>query len=59
MTTQEVIDFYGSKVAIAKALGCTPAAVTMWGDEPPKSRQWQLQVLSKGKLKASPKPAAA
>lgn len=54
MTTQEVIAFYGSKVAIARALGCSPAAVTMWGDSPPSSRQWQIQVLSRGKLKVSP-----
>lgn len=54
MTTDQVIEFFGSKAAIAKALGCSPAAVTMWGDEPPRSRQWQIQVLTKGKLKVSP-----
>lgn len=53
MTTTEVIQFFGSKAAIAKALDCSPAAVTMWGAEPPKSRQWQIQVLTKGKLKVT------
>lgn len=59
MTTQEVIDYYGSKAAISRALACTPAAVTMWGDEPPRSRQFQLQVLTKGKLKATKKASGA
>lgn len=53
MTTDEVVKFFGSKAAIARALGCQASTVTMWGCEPPKSRQWQLQVLSKGKLKVS------
>lgn len=57
MTTQEAIEFFGTKAAIAKALGCSPAAVTMWGDEPPFVRQYQIQRLTKGKLKANPDAA--
>lgn len=59
MTTQEVIEFFGSKAEISRALGCTKACVSMWGDEPPRSRQWQIQVLTKGKLKANPTKTAA
>lgn len=60
MTTLEVIKFFGTKAEVSRALGCTKSCVTMWGDEPPQSRQWQIQVLTKGKLKVSPKakPAA-
>ena len=54
MTTEEAVKFFGSKAGIARALGCQPSTVTMWGDEPPRSRQWQIQVLTKGKLKVSP-----
>ena len=53
MTTQEAIQFFGSKAQVADALGCSRAAVTMWGEEPPRARQWQIQVLTKGKLKVS------
>lgn len=56
MTTEEVVQFFGSKAQVARALNCQPSTVTMWGSEPPQSRQWQIQVLTKGKLKVSPKP---
>lgn len=53
MKTQDAADHFGSRVKLAKALGITPSAVTGWGDHPPITRQYQIQVLSKGKLKAS------
>jgi hypothetical protein len=55
MTTEEVVLFYGSKAAIARALGIKKASVSGWGDEPPHGRQCEIQILTKGKLKASPK----
>lgn len=61
MKTQEVAEFFGSKKKLADALGIKPSAVTMWGDSIPESRQFQIQVLSKGKFKAQQKrvsPAA-
>ena len=60
MKTQDVADFFGSKKKLADALGIRPSAVTQWGEKIPESRQYQIQVLSKGKFKASPKtPIAA
>lgn len=62
MKTSEVIEHYGSKAAIAQALGISKASVTNWGAEPPAGRQYQLQILTKGKLKADPistKPKSA
>jgi len=52
MTTQEAIDHYGSVRRLAKALKIWPHAIYRWGDYPPEARQYQLQVLTGGKLKA-------
>lgn len=57
MNTREVAEFFGSKKKLADALGIRPSAVTMWGELVPTSRQYQIQILSKGKFKASPKAA--
>lgn len=59
MTTQEVIEFFGSKANVAKALGIKKPSVSGWGEVPPIGRQYQIQAITKGKLKASPKTAAA
>ncbi|KPA87045.1 DNA-binding transcriptional regulator Cro [Pseudomonas asplenii] len=59
MKTREVADFFGSKTKLAQALGIRPSAVTMWGETIPESRQYQIQVLSKGKFKAARKSQAA
>ncbi len=53
MTKQEAIAFYGTQKALALALNCTREAVAMW-KEVPWSRQCELELLSKGKLKADP-----
>jgi hypothetical protein len=52
MTTQEAIDHYGSIRRLAEALKIWPHAIYRWGDHPPEARQYQLQVLTGGKLKA-------
>jgi hypothetical protein len=57
MKTREVADFFGSKKKLADALGIQPSAVTMWGESVPQSRQYQIQVLSKGRFQADHKPS--
>lgn len=57
MKTQEAADHFGSRVKLASVLGISPAAITGWGDYPPLARQYQIQVMSKNKLK--PEQAAA
>lgn len=52
MTTKEAINFYGSRRAIAAQLTISYEAVRRWGKYPPLDRQFQLEVLSNGKLKA-------
>jgi hypothetical protein len=52
MKTQEAIDFYGSKKQLADALGVWPQVIYQWGDHPPMSRQYELEVKTNGQLKA-------
>ena len=58
MKTTDAAAFFGSKKKLADVLLINPSAVTQWGEFVPESRQYQLQVLTKGKLKASVKNAA-
>lgn len=58
MKTHEVAEFFGNKTKLAEALGIRPSAVTMWGETIPESRQYQIEVLSKGKFKAGRKLVA-
>lgn len=53
MKTQEAIQFYGTGAALAAALGLTPGAISMWGEEPPRIRQVDIESLTEGKLKAA------
>ncbi len=52
MTTDEAIKFYGGKMQLATALGIWPQTVYQWGEFPPMSKQYEIEVRSGGKLKA-------
>lgn len=52
MKTQDAADIFGGRKKLAEALGISPAAVSMWGETVPLTRQYQIQVISKGKLRA-------
>ena len=54
MTKKEVINFFGSQTAIAKALSISQAAVSKWGDDVPPLRALQLEFITNGKLKYDP-----
>lgn len=59
MKTAHAIRFYGSVAKLADALNITPQAVYDWGDLVPRGRAFELQVLTRGELKAEPEQAAA
>lgn len=59
MTKKQAIDHFGSTSALARALGVTYEAVRQWGDEVPELRQYQIERLTGGALKACPKKSAA
>jgi len=52
MKTEAAAEFFGSKKKLAEALGITPSAVTMWGEEVPELRQYQIERLTRGKVKS-------
>ncbi|OQA15663.1 MAG: hypothetical protein BWY63_02886 [Chloroflexi bacterium ADurb.Bin360] len=45
MKTKEAIDRAGSTNALAALLEVTPSAVSQWGENLPKAREWQLRLL--------------
>ena len=55
MKTVDAIKFFGTATRLAKELDISGAAVSMWGEDVPLGRAYQLQVLTKGKLQATPK----
>lgn len=52
MKRQAAIDHYGSIPNLASALNITYEAVRQWGEDVPKLRQYQLEKLTGGILKA-------
>ena len=52
MTTQEAIKHFGSIKALAAALDIWPHVISRWGERPPRARQYELEVKTKGELKA-------
>lgn len=53
MTTKEAIEYFGGKKELAKALGIWPHSIYRWGERPPKLRQFELERITEGKLKAN------
>lgn len=52
MTTQEAIDHYRTVKQLADALGIWPHVIYRWGEYPPIARQYEIEVKTKGALKA-------
>lgn len=51
METQKAVNIFGSKAAIARALGLSQPAVTRWGIIIPKGRALELEKITNGALK--------
>ena len=52
MDMRQALEWFGTKTAIAKALGVRPPSVTLWGDRIPPIRQLQIERMTKGALRA-------
>jgi len=52
MLTKDVVAHFKTKVAVAKALGISKQAINEWGEEVPIGRQYQLEVVTEGVLRA-------
>ena len=59
MKKQTVIAHFGSVRAVAKALDISVQSIYEWPEEVPYGRQFELEIMTKGKLKASRKKTAA
>lgn len=57
MKTNDAIAYYGGKTQLAAALGIKTPSIYDWGDIVPEKRQYQLERLTNGALKASWPPA--
>ena len=56
-TFERIVDhFGGTHESLARALGCSRAAVTMWDGQFPVNRAYQIQVLSAGRFKVDKMP---
>lgn len=51
MYKSEVIAFFKTKSALAKALGITPGAITQWKEIIPEKQAYRLMHLTDGELK--------
>ena len=52
MTTQEAVEHYGGIKKLAAELGIWAHVIYRWGEHPPMARQYELEVKTKGALKA-------
>ena len=53
MTTNDAIEWAGgTQAALAALLSIKQPSVAKWGEYPPLVRQYQIEVLSNGRLKA-------
>jgi len=50
MKTQDAVNHFGGRSALAKALDISYAAVAQWGEYVPKSRQYELWAMTGGAL---------
>lgn len=54
MLKSEVIAYFGSQIAVAKALEISDAAVSVWKDIIPEGSAYKLESITKRKLKVDP-----
>jgi len=52
MTTYEALCHFGGRDALAKALGISRVATYEWGEQVPLLRQYQIEVITGGALRA-------
>ena len=54
MKLTEATEYFGGVKGLAEAIGITTQAIYQWGGIIPAVRQYQIQVITKGRLKAAP-----
>lgn len=51
MKTKDAVTYFGTKTALARALGTQKSAISNWGEIVPRGRAFELEVITQGKLK--------
>ncbi len=61
MTPNEVLRYFGTQANIAKAVGCKQSSVNGWfkDGEVPEGRQYQIELATRGFLRAEKPPLRA
>ncbi len=54
MKKSDVISYFGGSCKAAKALGIKHPSVSGWGEIIPQGRAYQIEKITKGKLKFNP-----
>lgn len=54
MLKSDVIAHFGSQIAVAKALGITDAAVSLWKEIIPEGSAYKIESLTKRRLRVDP-----
>lgn len=54
MKTEMVVEHFGTKTAVARALGINKSAVSQWGENVPRGKAFEIEALTGGALKANP-----
>lgn len=49
MRTEEAVEVFGTKDALAKAIGISPSAVYQWGDVVPASRRGSVRLAMRAR----------
>lgn len=57
MRTKTAIKHFGSAAELARHLGISRQSIHDWGDEVPEGRQYQLEILTNGALRAKRPPS--
>lgn len=52
MKTKDAIRFFGTQAELARALGITRQSIKSWGETVPLARQYQIERMTSGKLRA-------
>ena len=56
MKTQEAIEYFGGRLELAQALGIWPTAIYKWGDTVPRGKAFEIEVITRGKLRVKVAP---
>jgi len=54
MLKSDVIAYFGSQIAVAKALDITDAAVSLWKEIIPEGSAYKIESLTKRRLRVNP-----